>query len=128
MKKVKKLRKILFLALACSLLMSLVCVNAFAGQTMGEGTYNGGYYQARIELNESRGDASLQYSSKVLLQIKGTVYGKKGGVESGTQFSQNAVDTECNVWVTHSSGATFTRMYATYTIKATVVEQLSTTT
>lgn len=125
MKKVKKLRKILFLALASSLLMSLVCVNAFAGSTMYEGTHNGVYYQTRIGLNPKNGYASLQYGEKSLLRIDGEARATIAGTAKKIPFDQSKPKaTEVSCLFTGGGNYEMVNVWVNYYVKSAKLETM----
>lgn len=125
MKKVKKLRKILFLALACSLLMSLVCVNAFAGSTMFEGTHNGVYYQTRIGLNSKNGYANLQYGEESLLRIEGEARATIVGTTRKIPFNQSKPKaTEVSCLFTGGGEYRMENVWANYYVKFAKLETM----
>ena len=101
----RRIKKILSLIVACSIVTALFSFSAFASSSSVLGTYNGYAYSGFISISSNTGHVSLEYEVSAPLEVEISVYWTDDGVHHYyTNNSNRRTGTSVDVYWPWQSG------------------------
>ncbi len=116
----KRVKKIVSLIVACSIVTALFSFSAFAGSNSVLGTHNGHAYRGYVSISSNTGYASLEYETSAPLKASISVYWTDDGVHYYyTGNSNQRTGTSVDVYWPWQAGQTASRATGYYYINGT---------
>lgn len=112
----RRIKKILSLIVACSIVTALFSFSAFAGNKFALGTYNGHAYEGYVSISSNTGYASLDYEISAPLKTMISVYCTSEGRKYYSNNSNHRTGTSVDVYWSPDAGETASRATGYYYI------------